>query len=414
MSRTLHRLSARFCQTVVEAGRYSDGGNLYLSVSPNGGRRWVFMFRWLGRVREMGLGSARDVSLAKARERAAEARAHLIDGRNPLDERAKAAPDVVTFGAAAEKHIASMESGWSERTVAGWRWTLIGSGYCKPIEATSVADIGVEDILAVLKPLWREKPETASRVRTRIEAVLDACKVRGQRSGENPAAWKANLAALLPPAQKLSRGHHVAMPYRDVPAFVGKLRESGSTSNLALEFCILTASRSGEVMGARWEEIDLDDKLWRVPAERMKSKRPHEVPLTARAIEILHMTVADGEEATGLIFRGARPGRPTKANRATERPLSSMALTMALRRAGGGTATVHGFRSSFRDFVGDETSFPREVAEAALAHVIRDDTERAYRRGSALQKRRALMVALADFVGGRKAGKVVSLAEARR
>ncbi|TDR93792.1 tyrosine-type recombinase/integrase [Enterovirga rhinocerotis] len=412
MSRTLNRLSARFVQTVVEAGRYADGGNLYLSVSPNGGRRWVFMFRFGGKIREMGLGSAREVSLAKARERAAEARAHLVDGRNPIAERATVAPDVVTFGKAADEFIAAREAAWSERTVAGWRWTL--TEYGKPIRDKSVADIGVEDILGVLKPIWIEKPETARRVRTRIEAVLDACKVRGQRSGENPATWKANLAALLPAAQKLSRGHHAAMPYRDVPGFVRALREVGNTSCLALELAILTAARSGEIMGARWEEIDLADKLWRVPAARMKAKRDHVVPLAPRAIEILDQVRPDEEEPTGLVFRGARPGRPTKANRAAEKPLSSMALTMALRRAGGDDATVHGFRSSFRDWAGDETGFPRDVVEAALAHSIRDATEAAYRRATALEKRRSLMRAWGEFINGKKAGKVVSLSEARR
>ena len=410
MSRTLNRLSARFVATVSLAGRYADGGNLYLSVSPNGGRRWVFMFRHGGRVREMGLGSARDVSLAKARERAAEARAHLTDGRNPLDERAVEAPAVTTFGQAAEEHMAVMETGWTGRTASGWRWTL--TEYAAPIWSKPVADVSTEDVLGILKPLWREKPETASRVRTRIESVLDAVKARGLRSGENPAAWKGNLASLLPPVKRLSRGHHAAMPYGDVPGFVAKLREGTSTSYRALEFTILTASRSGEVMGARWGEIDLDGNLWIVPAERMKAKVVHQVPLTDRGVQILREMQPEKVDPKVLVFPGARPGRPTATNRSGEKPLSSMALTMALRRGGGGEFTVHGFRSAFRDWCGDETTFPREVAEAALAHTIRDATEAAYRRSTALTKRRALMLAWAEYLAGRTNQKVVALARA--
>lgn len=412
MSRTLNRLSARFVATVSLAGRYADGGNLYLSVSANGGRRWVFMFRHAGRVREMGLGSARDVSLARARERAAEARGHLVEGLDPLEVRSTPAPDVVTFGMAADQHIDLMEPSWrNEKHVGHWRMTL--TEYAAPLRPLPLDDVTTEHVLAVLKPIWTEKPETASRVRARIESVFDAAKARGQRKGENPARWRGHLDKLLPAAKKLSRGHHAAMPYRDVPTFVAKLREAPTTSLRALEFTILTAARSGEIMGARWGEFDLVDKLWTVPADRMKAKAEHRVPLTPRMLAILDELRPDKVDPEALVFPGARPGRPTDTSRSAERPLSSMALAMALRRAGGTGYTVHGFRSSFRDWVGDETAFPREVAEAALAHTIKDATERAYRRATALEKRRELMRAWGSFLDGSRSGNVVAIAERR-
>ena len=238
----------------------------------------------------------------------------------------------------------------------------------------------------MLRPLWAEKPETASRLRGRIEAVLDAAKAQGHRSGENPAAWRGHLSHLLPKRQKLSRGHHAAMAYADVPAFVVNLRahQSGSVAAIALEFCILTATRSGEVYGARWSEIDMAAKVWTVPPARMKAAREHRIPLPDRALAILERLA---EARIGeLVFQSPRGGM-----------LSHVAMAKVMRRLGVESATVHGFRSAFRDWAGNETHFPREIAEAALAHVVGDKAEQAYRRGDALEKRRVLMEAWATW-----------------
>lgn len=400
MARAINRLSARFVATVAEAGRYADGGNLYLSISPNGGRRWVFLFRWRGKPTEMGFGSTRDVTLARAREKAAEARALLADDKNPLEAREQRRT-IPTFGEAADTHIASMEESWrNEKHRDQWKMTL--TKYAAPLRSKTVDAIGTDDVLAVLRPIWQAKPETASRVRGRVEAVLDAAKAQGHRAGENPARWRGHLDKLLPARKVLSRGHHAAMPYTDVPAFLATLRENPTTSNLALEFTILTAGRSGEIMGATWSEIDFARRLWTVPAERMKGGREHQVPLAPRAVEILETMQRLRGEEPGFVFPGAKPGTQ----------LSVMALTMAMRRAGKGEFTPHGFRSAFRDWCGDETAFPREVAEAALAHALRDATEAAYRRATALEKRRALMAAWDTFLGSSAVDNVVAFRSA--
>lgn len=375
MGRQLHKLSARAVSTLTAPGRHSDGGGLYLSVSPNGARSWVFMWKVAGKRREMGLGSLRDVSLAKARDRATEARQSLVDGLDPLATRNR--PKVMTFGEAADALIESMSSSWrNDKHRAQWRMTL--TLYCEPVRSKSVAEVTTEDVLKVLKPLWTEKPETASRLRGRMERVLDFARARGQRAGENPARWRGHLDAVLPKRARLTRGHHKAMPFDDVPAFIAALREREGVAPRALEFAILTAARSGEVLGARWEELSLEKGLWTVPARRMKAGREHRVPLSRRAVEILR----DMERVrlSEYVFPGMKRGRP----------LSVMALEMVLRRMKQ-DVTVHGFRSAFRDWAGERTHFPREVAEAALAHLVGDAVERAYRRGDALGKRRELM-----------------------
>jgi integrase len=268
------------------------------------------------------------------------------------------------------------------------------------IRAKAVDAIDTADVLSVLKPLWLVAPETASRLRGRIEAVLAAATAKGHRIGPNPAQWRNHLDHLLPKRGRLTRGHHAAMPYADVPAFIGRLRENGSLSALALEFAILTAARSGEVLGARWGEIDLTAKVWTVPAARMKAGREHRVPLSDRALAILEEVARlhPDEETVRFIFPGRKPGRG----------LSSMALEMVLRRMEI-DVTPHGFRSSFRDWAGEETSFPREVAEAALAHTLKDKVEAAYRRGDALEKRRNLMAAWTGFCEPRAASNVTAL-----
>ncbi|MFG1340918.1 tyrosine-type recombinase/integrase [Xanthobacter autotrophicus] len=409
MAVSLNRLNARQVQTIKAPGRHADGGGLYLVVDKSGARRWVFLFRWkatptepgTGKLREMGLGSAISVSLAAARETAVRVREQIAAGVDPIaaSRNAKVAASVPTFGDVAEAHIKAMEPAWrNAKHVAQWRSTLslergedgvfLDGGYCASIRDTAVDQITTEDVLAILSPIWSEKNETASRVRGRIEAVLDAAKAKGLRSGENPARWKGHLALTLPKRQKLQRGHHEALPYGDVPAFVKRLRLVRGMSAFALEFVILTAARSGEVRGARWGEVDLGARVWTVPAARMKAGREHRVPLCARAVEILETLAQLDHGPEDIVFPGQRRGSP----------LSDMSLTALLRRLEV-PVTVHGFRSSFRDWAGDATAFPREVAEAALAHAVGDATEAAYRRSDALDKRRKLMEAWAAFVG---------------
>ncbi len=375
MSKQLHKLSARAVSTLSKRGRHSDGGGLYLSLTDSGGRSWVFMWKVAGRRREIGLGSLRDVPLARARDRAAEARRLLAQGSDPLAARSKTR--TMTFGEAADALVESMSPSWrNEKHRAQWRMTL--TAYCGSIRTVPVADITTEDVLRVLRPIWLTKSETASRLRGRIERVLDFAKARGMRSGENPARWRGHLDAVLPRRQKLTRGHHKAMPFDHVPQFIDRLRGMEGVAPRALEFLILTAGRTGEVLGAKWEEIDLANRIWTVPATRMKAGRAHRVPLTDRALAIL----ADLQEIrTGEhVFPGLKRGRP----------LSNMAMEAVLRRMDV-EATVHGFRSAFRDWAGERTHFPREIAEAALAHLVGDAVERAYRRGDALDKRRQLM-----------------------
>ncbi len=392
------KLSARAAAT-TKPGRYGDGGGLYLVVGPTGTRKWVYRFSWNGRVTETGLGSAHDVSLAEAREDAAEKRKLVKAGINPIEARREAARRAMalpTFGEVADDYIASKASEWrNDKHAAQWRMTL--ETYAAPLRGLPVDKIGVAEILSVLQPVWQEKPETASRLRGRLEHVLDAAKAKGHRTGENPARWRGHLDKLLPKRQRLTRGHFDAMPYEDVPAFMESLRQREGMAALVLEFLILTAARSGEVYGARWSEIDLVAAVWTVPAERTKPGRVHRVPLSKSALAILEKvaTARTGD----LVFPGAR----------SDKQLSTMAMEMLLRRMKVTGATVHGFRSSFRDWAGNETSFAREVAEAALSHVIGDKAEQAYRRGDALEKRRELMEAWASFCSISDRGNIVHL-----
>lgn len=392
------KLNARKVAT-AKPGKYSDGGNLYLIVSPTGTRKWVLRFTWRGRAKEMGLGSATSVTLANARQKAADARHAISLGLNPIEAR-KRDSDIPTFGNMADDVCEALSVGFrNEKHKAQWRMTLVR--YAAPLRAKPVDTIGTDDVLAVLKSIWQEKPETASRVRGRIEKVLDAAKAKGFRDGDNPARWRGHLDHLLPRPVKLTRGHHAAMGYEEVSAFIGRLRERKATAAMALEFCILTAARSGEVLGLRWSEIDLEKAIWTVPASRMKAGREHRVPLPDRAISILKaLAITDQGE---FVFVGQKRNKP----------LSSMALEMVLRRMNIENATVHGFRSSFRDWAGNVSSFPREVTETALAHVIGDKAEQAYRRSDALEKRRKLMDAWANYCEPKVAGNVVRLSAAK-
>lgn len=393
MARKINRLNSRMVATITKPGRHADGGNLYLSVSESGTRSWVFMFRWNGRTREIGFGSARDVPLAKARELARDARVQLALGSAPVGPRKATAGR--TFGELADRLVEDMRPGWRNEK-HGKQWEMTLQVYAAPLRHLPADRITTEDVLAVLKPLWNEKRETANRVRGRIERVLDAAKAQGLRGGENPARWRGHLDQLLPRRQKVAKAHHAALPYRDVPGFMGELRSQQGIAARALEFCILVAARSGEVLGARREEFDLEAGLWTVPGNRMKGGRVHEVPLPTRAVEIVREAIAyqEGE----LVFPGQRRGKP----------MAAMALDMALHRLRPAGVTVHGMRSAFRDWAGDCTNHPREVAEAALAHVI-PGVEGDYRRGSAVERRRRLMEDWADYCGQSRTATVVQL-----
>jgi len=401
MARLQNKLTARFVAN-APAGRHSDGGGLYLIVTPTQSS-WTFLFIRNGRRREMGLGSTATVTLAEARRKAEEARRLLAAGTDPLDakkagEREQRAP---TFGEFVDQYLESMKPSWrNEKHSAQWAMTLgrardkdgnlTKRGYCLGLANLRMNEITTDNVLKELRPIWSTKPETASRIRGRLEIVLDAAKAAGHRDGPNPALWRGHLALLLPKRRKLARGHHAALPYSEVPAFIQRLRQAKGIGAMALEFLILTAARSGEVRGATWSEIDFGNKIWTVPADRMKAGRPHRVPLTERTIAILQQATllrrpAAGGDSEALVFPSTKLGRP----------LSDMTLTAVMRRLGYGDYTAHGFRSSFRDWAGDETHFPREVAEAALAHIV-GGVEGAYRRGDAFAKRVELMKAWSE------------------
>jgi integrase len=335
----------------------------------------------------------RDVTLARARELAGQARARLAEGVNPKDARTPS--EGASFGKCADRLIEAMRPSWRNgKHAAQWEMTL--RDYAAPLRRLPVDKIITDDVLSVLKPLWNDKPETGSRLRGRIERVLDAAKAQGLRSGENPARWRGHLDQLLPKRQLLTRGHHAAMNYAELPAFMTNLQARQATAAQALEFAILTAARSGEVLGARWEEFDLDHAVWTVPAARMKAGREHRVPLSRQALKIAK---AMHEARSGdFVFPGQRPGKP----------LSFMALGMLLRRMKIENATVHGFRSAFRDWAAECTHFANEVCEAALAHVIENKAEAAYRRGDLFDKRRKLMDAWATYCAAPRAATVVA------
>jgi integrase len=378
----MDRLTVRKVET-AKPGKYGDGRGLQLAVSPRGAKKWLLRYMVAGRAHEYGLGSFPEVGLAEAREKALDARRLVKSGVDPIAERRRAAAAIPKFGAFADAVAADLAPGFrNEKHRKQWATTL--SVYAAPLRDRPLNEIDTADVLAVLTPIWQKIPETASRVRGRIEKVLSAAKAKGFRTGENPAAWRGHLDHLLSARSKLASSHHAALPYLDVPAFVGRLRERDGVAALALEFTILTATRSGEVRGARWDEIDLAAKVWTIPPERMKAAREHRVPLSDRAVEIIEQMQA--AKVSEYVFPGQLPGRP----------LSKEALIKALDRMNV-DATVHGMRSAFRDWAGNETHHPREIAEQALAHVIGDRAEQAYRRSDALEKRRALMDAWAHF-----------------
>jgi integrase len=385
MPRGIHKLTDTGIRAEKVAGRHSDGGGLYLNVTASGTKSWLFMWVREGRRREMGLGAYPAVGLSKARTKAVELRAAVEAGRDPIAEK-KQAPEP-TFKKCAEDYIDANKADWSNaKHEYQWRQTL--GAPCAFLLEKRVSQITVDDIARVLKPIWTTKPETASRLRGRIERVLNYAKTMGWRQGENPAAWRGNLSNILPkPPAKRTRGRQPALPYSEVPEFFAQLQLHPGLSARALELTILTAARSGEMLGARWDEFDLAGKLWTVPPDRMKTREVHEVPLSDMAVAIL--TTLSETATSQFVFPSMT--KPEK------QPLSNMVMLMLLRRMKRTSISVHGFRSSFRDWCGDQTSFPREVAEAALAHKVGNDVEQAYRRGTALAKRAKLMQAWANY-----------------
>lgn len=395
MSRPTNRLSARAVQN-ARSGYHCDGAGLYLLVTHAGTASWVFRYTLRGRKREMGLGSAADFSLAQARERAAAQRRLLADGIDPIEARRAATvlPDALprTWGEAKADFIEAKAGEWrNEAQRDQWEQSLRDFG---PADTLPVAGVTTEVVLACLRSEWRigGKVETMTRVRGRIERIWDAERVRGTVVGENPARWRGHLEHLLPrPAKVAKVRNHPAMPYRDVPGFMASLAARDGRTRAALRFTILTAARTIETVGAVWPEFDLDAGLWTIPADRMKAGRQHIVPLVPAAVAIL------------------------RARRGEARPfdLSEAAMLSLLRKPPpkgyGHPFTVHGFRSSFRDWVAEETDHPGEVAEMALAHAIEDETEAAYRRGALLAKRRRLMEDWANYLAGAPLGRVVPL-----
>ena len=380
---SINLLTHKFVQAVSERGKHRDGPNLYLRVGD--GKRWVFIYQWQGKSVEMGLGSASEVRLAEVRELAEKARASLRQGVDPRMARKAVAPGVKTFWEVYESYRETKVAALSNAKHRQ-QWTNTLATYAAPLRDLPVDSITTNDVLAVLKPIWSAKPETASRVRGRIEAVLDAAKVMGLRAGENPATWKGNLAHLLPAPRKLTRGHHKALPFVGAPDFVRALRGRSGVAAKALEFAVLTLLRTKEVIGARWDEIDWEKAVWSVPAWRMKAKKLHRVPLTPEALALLRELQLLGGE---YVFPGDK-GVATLSTAAMDAVLKRMKVD----------GTVHGFRSTFRDWAGETTDHPREVIEAALAHEIGSAVERAYRRGDALEKRRRLMEDWSGYLQG--------------
>jgi integrase len=393
VARGIERLSALTISRKLSRGYYADGGGLYLQVSPSGSKSWVFRYRDRGggRLREMGLGSFLAVFLAQARQEARRHRSALQEGLDPIEQRntSKAVSGTLaakSFEECANAYISSHKSEWrNEKHAKQWSATI--KAYAAPMFGTRrVAEINIELVLRVLEPIWATKPETASRLRGRIEAVLDWAKVRGYRVGDNPARWKGNLDKLLPKQKKAGKvKHHAALPFADLPNFIGALRQQKGIGAAALEFVILTASRTSEVIGATWSEINFETRVWSIGQERMKAGRAHRVPLTANAINILRRMekIKDGE----AVFPGQKPNSH----------LSNMTLLSILRKMGRPDLTTHGFRSTFRDWVSESTDFSREVAEMALAHTIDSKVEAAYRRGDLFEKRRILMQHWANY-----------------
>jgi len=391
-------LTAKRVERVKAPGRYFDGHGLYLQVVNANNKSWIFRFERDGRERWYGLGPLHTFSLKEARERARVARQLLHDGIDPIDHRkAQRAADAakkaatVTFAEAAQRYFEQHEGQWRN---AKHRQQFLNTlrDYAYPVLGNmAVAEIDAQAVLRVIDGIWLTKTETASRVRGRIESVLDWCTVRGHRTGDNPARWKGFLSEALPERSQVARvEHHAALPYRDIPAFMAALREREGVAARALEFAVLTAARTGEIIGAKWDEVA--SRTWTVPAGRMKGGRKHTVPLSSRAVELLQALPT--ESGNGFVFVGPRAGSG----------LSNMSMTATLQRMGYGHVTVHGFRSAFRDWAAEQTNYPNHIAEMALAHAVGDKVEAAYLRAELLAKRKALAEAWSKYCCSPPAG----------
>ncbi len=378
----IHKLTARKVESNKVPGRLSDGAGLYLVTSKTNAKKWVYMWVTDGRRREMGLGGFPGVGLASARNKAQFSRQLVAEGKDPIEERLREEGELQktsrSFGVVADHLVENLKADWSsEKHRQQWKRTV--SHYCKPIRSIAVDQIDTKDVLRVLKPIWTTKEETARRLRSRIERILDYATAHGWRQGENPARWKGHLKDILPKRDSSKKSNFASMPYEKISHFMKALIQQVGSAALALEFTIHTAARSNEALGALWDEINFDERTWTIPANRMKSKVEHIVPLSDEVLAILKRALEMKDSK--YIFPGGKKGRP----------LSNMSMNMLMRRMGIEGVTVHGFRSSFRDWCGDTTEFPREVAEAALSHKIGNRVEQAYRRRNALEKRRKLM-----------------------
>lgn len=402
------KLTAAFAKNTSNPGLYGDGNNLYLRVTKSGTKSWIF--RWRDRntnkLRDLGLGSYITVSLKEAREKAREARKLLDNGLDPKQERDREraerralAATMLTFDQCAEHYIKAHAPSWrNKKHVSQWRNTL--ATYASPvIGGLPVADVSQAHVMTILKPIWEDKTETATRVRQRIENILDWATASGFRTAANPAKWKGHLDQLLAKPTKVKTvRHHRALPYSEIYTFMSELRKVKNTTSRCLEFTILTAARTSEAINARWDEFDLDAGIWTVPASRIKAGREHRVPLSSAALKVLKSQ--KGQDST-YVFPGTRKGKP----------LNNIAMLKYVQKSGK-DVTVHGFRSTFRDWAAECSSHPREVAEMALAHRIGDATEQAYQRGDLLVKRKNLMNAWAKHCAMKPiTGNVVSISK---
>ena len=407
--RTYAKLSALEVARAKAPGMYGDGGGLYLQVSRAGTKSWIFRFSLQSKAREMGLGALHTVSLAEARKKAAECRRLCLEGTDPIEARKDKiaslkleAAKTTTFATCAAAYIKAHEAGWRNKKHAA-QWTSTLNTYVDPILGElSVSSIDTGLVLKVIEPIWTTKTETASRIRGRLEAILDWAKVRGYRTGDNPARWRGHLDKLLPKRSKVHRiEHFAALPYAKLPEFIPTLQKDSAVSARALEFLILTAARSGEVLGAEWAEIDMANHIWSIPPERMKAGKEHRIPLSKPAIDILVGMAAI--RTSQYVFPGGK----------RKKPLSSGAFLALLKRMERTDLTPHGFRSTFRDWAAEKTNYSREVVEMALAHTIESKVEAAYRRGDLFEKRRQLASDWAEYYGSRNAPTAVNNLEAR-
>ncbi len=393
MPRATNKLNQMKVTKTTKPGLYGDGGGLYLQITTSGVKSWLFRYMRAGKARGMGLGPVHTIGLAEARIRALDCRRLLLDDVDPIDARNAerttkkiAQASEMTFEQCAKKYIEAHRAGWKNAKHAD-QWTNTLTTYAYPaFDSLPVASIDTALVMKVLEPIWTTKTETATRIRGRIESILDWATVHGYRSGENPARLKGHLDKLLPKRSRVQKvEHHPALPYTELSEFMKALRTEDGVAARALEFVILTATRTNEVIGATWTEFDLDEGIWTIPAERMKMRKEHRIPLSTRAVEIIKAQLEVRQN--NYVFPGARYGKP----------LSNMAMLQLLGRMKRDEITVHGFRSTFRDWAGETTHYPREVCEAALAHGIKDKAEAAYARGDLFVKRAALMEDWANF-----------------